>query len=59
MAFFSIADQTSVVLAYLDPGSGSLLLQLLIAGLFSGVFFVKTWLGTVRTSMGRLFKNHA
>lgn len=47
-----------IVLGYLDPGSGSLLLQVLIAGLLSGVFFLKLWLSTLRTSVGRLFKNH-
>lgn len=47
------------VLAYIDPGSGSLLLQVLIAGVFSSLFFFKSSLITVRTSVGRLFKRHA
>ena len=59
MSFLSIADQAPVVLAYLDPGTGSLLLQLLIAGLLSGMFFMKSYCGRVQDSMGRLFKNHA
>jgi hypothetical protein len=48
-----------MLLAYLDPGSGSLLLQLLIAGLLSGMFFMKSSLIVVRASLGRLFRNHA
>ena len=28
--------------AYIDPGTGSYLFQLLIAGLLSGLFFIKT-----------------
>jgi hypothetical protein len=59
MSFLSIADQAPVVLAYLDPGTGSLLLQMLFAGLLSGMFFMKTSLGAFRASMGRLFKTHA
>lgn len=30
------------LLAYLDPGSGSMALQLVIAGLLSGAFFLKS-----------------
>ena len=59
MSFLTLADQTAVVLAYLDPGSGSLLLQMLIAGLLSGMFFMKSSMGMVRSSMIRLFKHHA
>ncbi|WP_406701363.1 hypothetical protein V5E97_40200 (plasmid) [Singulisphaera sp. Ch08] len=53
------AQNLPLVLAYLDPGSGSLLLQVLIAGMFSSLFFLKSSLVTVRTSVGRLFKNNA
>jgi len=38
----------SLVWGYLDPGSGSLLLQLLIAGLLSGTFFLKSTMLYVR-----------
>lgn len=54
-----IAHEIPGVLAYIDPGSGSLLLQVLIAGVFSSLFFFKSSLITVRTSVGRLFKRHA
>ncbi|SIO67982.1 hypothetical protein SAMN05444166_8487 [Singulisphaera sp. GP187] len=54
-----IANDLPLVLAYLDPGSGSLLLQVLIAGMFSSLFFLKSSIGVVRTSVSRVFKNHA
>jgi len=39
--------------AYLDPGTGSYFLQLLIAGLLGALFFIKSfWKGVART-----FKN--
>jgi hypothetical protein len=36
------------VLAYLDPGAGSMLLQVLIAGIFSSLFFAKSSISYVR-----------
>jgi hypothetical protein len=59
MSFISLADHVPSLLAYLDPGSGSLLLQMLIAGLLSGMFFMKSSLGVVRASVSRIFKHHA
>jgi hypothetical protein len=59
MLFPSIAGHVPTLLGYLDPGSGSLLLQLMIAGLLSGMFFMKSYLGMVRASVSRLFKKHA
>lgn len=56
MAF--LTSQLPVVFGYLDPGSGSLLLQVLIAGLFSGLFFMKTSLQNLRLCFGRRFRNH-
>jgi hypothetical protein len=50
---------SNVVLAYLDPGTGSLMLQLLIAGVFSGMYFLKSSYGLIRDSVGRRFKNPA
>ena len=45
MWFLSDCRPAPMLLAYLDPGSGSLLLQVLIAGLLSGLFFLKSSLG--------------
>jgi hypothetical protein len=59
MLFPSIAGQVPTLLAYLDPGSGSLLLQVMIAGLLSSMFFLKSSLVVVRASLGRMFKRHA
>jgi len=59
MLFLANADQVPMLLAYLDPGSGSLLLQVLIAGLLSSLFFLKSSFLMVRTSLSRVFKNHA
>ena len=59
MATYLIANQVPLVLAYLDPGSGSLLLQIMIAGLLSSLFFVKSSLVTIRTRLSRAFKNNA
>jgi hypothetical protein len=56
MSPISIAEQMPTVLAYLDPGTGSLMLQILIAGLFSGLFFVKSSFAMIRGSFARLLK---
>jgi len=59
MQLTSIADQIPTLLAYLDPGSGSLMLQLLIAGMLSGLFMVKSYYAMIRESATRLFKRNA
>jgi hypothetical protein len=43
------------VWAYLDPGAGSMVLQVLLAGILSSVFFVKSWARQIRA--GVLLKN--
>ncbi len=40
-------DAVPLLLAYLDPGSGSMVLQVLIAGLLSGMFFVRSSWGRI------------
>jgi hypothetical protein len=44
-----------VKLTYLDPGSGSYLLQLLIAGLLGALFMLRGYWGRVKNSILRLF----
>jgi hypothetical protein len=39
------------VWAYLDPGAGSLMLQVLIASMLSSAFFLKSWFRQVREGM--------
>jgi hypothetical protein len=41
--------------AYLDPGSGSFLIQLLVAALLGGLFLLKTYWRKVTGFFGRLF----
>jgi len=40
---FPIQSLAGIILAYLDPGSGSYLIQLLIAALLGGGFAIKTF----------------
>ena len=41
-------------MAYLDPGSGSYLLQLLLAALFGGLFAIRMSWGRIKTFFRRL-----
>ena len=36
---------------YLDPGTGSMVLQVLLAGLLSTSFFLKSWIRHVRNAI--------
>jgi hypothetical protein len=60
MLFTTIADQIpTTLLAYLDPGSGSMLLQLLIASALSGMFLLKSYYVTIKGSVGRILNKNA
>jgi hypothetical protein len=39
--------------AYLDPGSGSILLQLLVAGILGALFAARTFWGKIRAKLTR------
>jgi hypothetical protein len=39
--------------AYLDPGSGSILLQILVAGILGGLFAVKAFWGRIKARLTR------
>lgn len=41
--------------AYLDPGSGSFILQLLLAALLGAAFLVKVYWGKIKAFFGRVF----
>jgi hypothetical protein len=43
------------ILAYLDPGSGSYLIQLLIAALLGGAFVIKSFWRQITSFFTRLF----
>ena len=42
---------------YLDPGSGSMVLQVLIAGMLSSAFFLRSWLRQLRAGLSGKIKN--
>jgi len=44
------------IYAYIDPGSGSYFLQLLIAGLLAGLYFLKIYWAKIRSFLGRMLK---
>jgi hypothetical protein len=44
----SAVQSFPVTWGYLDPGSGSMMLQVLLAGLLSSSFFVKSWIRQIR-----------
>jgi len=42
--------------AYIDPGTGSYLLQFLIGGLLAGAFMVKTFWNKIKAFLSHLFR---
>ena len=58
-ALFSLLASAEVnhLPAYLDPGSGSFLLQLLVAGILGGLFVVRAFWGRLKDKITR--KNDA
>lgn len=46
------------VYAYLDPGTGSYLFQILIAGVLGSLFFVKSIFRRVKGFLKRIFKKN-
>ncbi|MHC5537920.1 hypothetical protein ACYOEI_06780 [Singulisphaera rosea] len=47
--------EPSVLLGYLDPGSGSMFLQIMIASLLSGMFFLRTSIASIKAYALRTF----
>ncbi|MFQ5944339.1 MAG: hypothetical protein ACE5JF_12375 [Anaerolineales bacterium] len=43
--------------AYLDPGSGSYLLQLLIAGILGSLFLLRGYFGRIKSFISGLFSS--
>ena len=41
---------------YIDPGSGSMILQILLAGFFASIFYIKTIFYKVKNFFEKLFK---
>jgi len=44
--------------AYLDPGTGSLILQMLIAGIVAAMFTIKLYWYRLKAFVARIFGNH-
>lgn len=55
LLFFILLAFPKKAYAYLDPGSGSFLFQLLIGALFGGLFAVKIYWKKVRSFFSNLF----
>lgn len=45
---------SKALLAYLDPGSGSYLLQLLIGGILGALFLLRAYWGRIKSFVGRI-----
>jgi hypothetical protein len=41
--------------AYLDPGTGSVILQVLVAGVLGALFTIKSWWRTVKAYLDGMF----
>jgi hypothetical protein len=52
-------DHLMILLAYLDPGSGSILLQLLLAGMLSMGYFVRSNLLSIKAFFKRTDEKYA
>jgi hypothetical protein len=52
----SLLTEMRAGFAYLDPGSGSYLLQLLIAGVLGALFLLRGYWGRVKNSILRLIR---
>ena len=44
-----------MIMGYIDPGSGSLMLQLLAGSIVGGLFILKTYWSKVKTLIRKLF----
>jgi len=51
---FSLLSPTANIAAYLDPGSGSFILQLLIGGLVGLILILKTFWGRIKVFVNNL-----
>lgn len=44
--------------AYLDPGTGSYILQMLIAAIVGGLFMIKPFFKKIKMAVKKIFKSH-
>lgn len=52
IALLVLPDEAS---AYLDPGTGSYIFQLIVAAVFGGLFALKTFWGNIKTFVRTIF----
>lgn len=52
---FSLLIVPAEAHAYLDPGTGSLILQAILAGIFSALFFIKMFWRRIKLFFSNLF----
>ncbi len=57
--FFVSGAASTTVLAYLDPGLGSMQLQIVVAALLSASFYLKSSYSQAKGMFGRLWKKPA
>ena len=50
-----VAAMPGTAHAYLDPGTGSMVLQVIVAGVLGALFTFKSYLRAIVSSVGRLF----
>lgn len=53
--FWLLLISPQAAFAYLDPGTGSYILQILIAGILGASFAVKIFWGKIKTFFGKSF----
>ncbi len=49
--------QSTSLWAYLDPGTGSMVFQVLVAGLLSSTFLLKSWMRSLRDGLWMKTRN--
>ena len=53
--FIFIVSTSENAFAYLDPGTGSYILQMLIAGILGGLFAIKTYWARIKIFINKIF----
>lgn len=54
LSLFGLFVLPTTAHAYLDPGTGSYVIQMVAAALFSGVFIFKTWWKEIRNFVSKV-----
>lgn len=54
-SFFCLIAWQKNVYAYIDPGTGSYLIQILLASIFGSLFFIKLFWSKIKSFFTKLF----